>query len=294
MDVLRPQARAFVAVVQHGSVTSAAEQLGVSKSTVSQALKDMEENFGIRLLNRTTRQQSLTPIGERLYHRCCEILRSATALESDVHEYLAEPSGKFTIAAPQIAITAKIASTLSILCGKYPQLRPNLILEEKQSDLVEHKIDVAIRLGQLCDSELKAIKLGDIREIYCASPELLAGHGLTRRDAGCAESVAKLPFIANSWQSSRIELFRGIEISPTIVCSCSVAAYECTLRGAGFSRLPEAMADKAIADGRLCQLLPGSFELVSPLYALHPFGNLPPLAVRSFVEGLRSALKSST
>ncbi|MCE8510953.1 LysR family transcriptional regulator [Ruegeria pomeroyi] len=290
MDVLKPFARAFVQIVETGSITAAADSLGMAKSTISQALRDMEEGLGIRLMTRTTRRQSLTPIGHKIYLRCAEIVRMSQAVEADVYEFLSEPCGEFTVTAPQAAITAKIAPAITSLCRSYPGLRPNLIFEDTRLDLLEHRIDVAIRVGELSDSDFKTTRIGEMVEVLCLAPSLLERHGLSTGDLSSMEAIASLPFISNVWQGKTISLAAGLEAEPTVRCNSSVAILKCVMLGLGVARLPVAMVSDALDDGRILRALTDQYEIRSPIQALHPYGNLPPLTVREFLSSLRAVL----
>jgi DNA-binding transcriptional LysR family regulator len=167
----------FVKVVELSSFTAAAEALESSQSVVSKAVTRLEEKLGARLLNRTTRRLSLTEAGSELYRRSAHALEEIANAELDVARFQTEPRGVLRISAPMSFSILHLGGVLPRFTERYPGISIELKLDDRQVDLVEEAVDVAIRIGQLKDSALIARKIAPCRQLLCAAPSYLATHG---------------------------------------------------------------------------------------------------------------------
>jgi len=171
----------FVQVAESGGIGAAAERLGVAKSAVSRRLKELEERLGVRLVNRTTRQLSLTDTGKSYYERATQILadlEDADQTAAAVHGAL---SGRLKIAAPQSFGVMHLTPAVTSFLNNHPELWIDLDLNDRRVDLVNEGFDIAVRIGQLEDSSLIARRLAPVRNLVCASPGYLAEHGTPAR-----------------------------------------------------------------------------------------------------------------
>ncbi|WP_293146192.1 LysR family transcriptional regulator [Moritella sp.] len=174
----------FVSIVKHHGLAAAGRDLGLSPATMTTRLQALEERYGVKLLNRSTRHVSLTDSGE-LYHKACiEILDNVSATENLILNGVKEVKGSLKISAPKDIGKQYILPILSEFCKQYPEVVPYLYLNDDISNIAESGIDIVIRYGELADSSLISRRLSSSQRVLCASPEYLAKHGtpLTPQD----------------------------------------------------------------------------------------------------------------
>ncbi|MCK9684117.1 LysR family transcriptional regulator [Scleromatobacter humisilvae] len=197
MDDLKPLA-VFAEVVDAGSMSGAARRLGMSPSAVSQTIRALEQHGGVTLLHRSTRKLALTEAGERYYPHCQRMLEAARAAAQSLQQAREAPTGELRVSAP-VGFANHLAPALAPFLAEAPQLRLRLLVDDAMIDLIDARIDVAIRIGRLADSSWIARKLCDFETILCASPDYLARAGVP---------AAPLQLPAHQW------LAFGRELSP--------------------------------------------------------------------------------
>ena len=168
----------FVAVVESGGFSAASRALGVSKSAVSKRINQLESHLGVLLLHRTTRKLSLTEAGERYYEHAAQALSAAGKAEDAVTELQCEPQGKLKISSPMSFGRLHVAPLIPKFMQRYPKLQIDLVMDDRNIDLVAGGIDVAIRSGDMPDSTLIARKLAPLRQVLCASPAYIDRYGM--------------------------------------------------------------------------------------------------------------------
>ncbi|PSU48060.1 LysR family transcriptional regulator [Photobacterium frigidiphilum] len=167
----------FVSIVKHQGLAAAGRDLGLSPATMTARLQALEERYGVKLLNRSTRHVSLTDSGE-LYHKACiEILDNVSEAENLIQNGVKEVKGSLKIVAPKDIGKQYILPILSEFCKRYPDVVPYLYLDDHISNIAESGMDIVIRYGELADSSLISRRLSPSRRVLCASPEYLAKHG---------------------------------------------------------------------------------------------------------------------
>lgn len=167
----------FVRVVEAGSISAAAERLGVAKSAVSRRLSDLEARLGVQLLRRTTRRLNLTDTGRGFYDRCQRILADLEEAEAAVSQAHATLRGRLRVAAPLSFGLRHLGPAITEFMQQHPQVDFDLDFNDRQVDLLAEDIDVAIRIARLEDSSLIARRLWSSRLVLCASPGYLQAHG---------------------------------------------------------------------------------------------------------------------
>jgi len=170
----------FVRVAESGSMTRAAERLGVAKSAVSRRLAELEAHLGAQLLQRTTRRLTLTETGRSFYERCQRILADLEEAEQAVAQAQGTLRGTLRVAVPHSFGLLHLGPAISAFTETHPEIRFDLDFNDRQVDLVADGFDVAIRIAQLADSTLIARRLATVRHVVCASPDYLAAHGTPR------------------------------------------------------------------------------------------------------------------
>ncbi len=175
MDDLKPLA-VFAEVVDAGSMSGAARRLGMSPSAVSQTIRALEQHGGVTLLHRSTRKLALTEAGERYYPHCQRMLEAARAAAQSLQHARDAPTGELRVSAP-VGFAIHVAPALAPLLDAAPELRLRLLVDDAMIDLIDHRVDVAIRAGRLADSNWIARRLCDFDMILCASPDYLERRG---------------------------------------------------------------------------------------------------------------------
>lgn len=170
----------FVEVVETGSFTATAENKGLSRAVVSKYVMQLEEHLGARLLNRTTRQLSLTEIGRIYYERCKFILAEIEEAEACASEASGNPRGRLSVNAPMSFGVLHLGPAIAAYCKRYPLVQMALDLNDRLVDVVAEGYDVVIRIAQLRDSSLIAREIAPCRRVLCASPDYLKTHGVPK------------------------------------------------------------------------------------------------------------------
>jgi DNA-binding transcriptional LysR family regulator len=248
---------AFVAVIDTGSFSGAAERLGQTPSGVSRTIARLERQLGMTLIHRTTRRLDLTGEGGWLLARARRILADLDETESLAAHARAQPAGLVRVNAATPALDHLVAPLLADFLDAYPQVQVELASGETVVDLIEEKADVAIRIGQLPDSTLNARLLGRSRIRVLASPGYLARHGTPQQ----VEDLARhrlVGFVApaslNTWPL-RADTEEGWRITPHVTATCGETILHLALRGAGIVSLSDFLTRADVAAGRLVPLL---------------------------------------
>ena len=176
MDKLRAM-ETFVRIVERGSLTAAAESLQASLPSVVRTLAALEAALDVRLLNRTTRRIALTDEGREYYARCQRVLAEVDDAEAALSARRAVPKGRLRVTAPVMFGRLHVAPVLTAFAERFPAVKVELVLLDRVVDLVEEGIDVGVRIGQLPDSSLVAVPIGETRRVVCASPAYLKRAG---------------------------------------------------------------------------------------------------------------------
>ena len=278
----------FVAVVETGSFTAAAERLGITKAVVSQQVARLESEFRTSLLVRTTRKVRATEAGHAFYLRCAMILREAEDAFDELAETSAEPSGMLRLTAPVDYGVGAVVPAIASFVNRYPACKVDAVLSDQTLDIMAGNIELAIRVGWLAETGLQARKIGSFRQLLVASPTL------ARQVAGVSrpEDIASLPFIANTalrdhlnWNFSLNELERQtVHVQASIFLDATLAVREAACQGAGLSVLPDYVVADDLAAGRLLHILPQWHLPSGGIHAVFPAARFRPAKVRAFVD----------
>lgn len=250
--------RAFVAVVEAGSFSEAARRTGVSKAMVSKQIGQLETDLGARLLHRTTRRVSATSTGQAYFEQCLPLLAELDELDAAMRVNTAEPKGELRVTAPISFAELHLMQAVSDFSSRYPEVRLNLILSDRFVDLVDERIDVAIRIGDLEDSSLVARKLGETSPLLCAAPGYLEEHGEPTHPRQLSEHLC---VIDSNHPAGTLWTFRDandsitIDVNAKVTVNSARAAAELTLLGQGIGYLPSFAVADDIEQGRLVRLL---------------------------------------
>lgn len=281
----------FVRVVEAGSISAAAEQLNVAKSAVSRRLAELETRLGARLLNRTTRRLNLTGAGESFYQHCLRILGDLEEAEQAVCCDASTLQGTLRVAAPVTFGLVHLWPAVQAFMERYPQLLLSLDLDDRRVDLVEEGVDVALRIGNLADSSLRARRLCKIRMVLCASADYLARHGTpeTPEDLLNHQSLrySNVPE-SQSWQYRAADGTEGkVQVPVRLMASSGDVIRRALLAGFGVAVQPSFIVYEDIQAGRLLPLMQSyRWGMSLDAYALYPPTRYLSVRVRAFVDFL--------
>jgi len=280
----------FAAVAESGGFTAAAEQLGVAKARVSLAISRLESQLGASLFSRTTRRVALTDAGQALYARCVPQLRGMQEALTEL-----EQGGKGAALAGTLRISASVdhaVQSLSRVVADFSALHPALQVELRSSDrvadLVKEGSDVAIRLGWLRDSTLRATKLGEFEQMVVASPAYLAVAGTPRKPADLTgHSWVALTLLPAplTWKFTGPRGQSGtVRVAGRLRCDSSSTLRAMLQAGAGISTLDSLSAAEAVRNGSLVRVLDGWQLPRGGVYAVYAPGRHIQAKVRAFID----------
>ncbi|MCC4632702.1 LysR family transcriptional regulator [Xanthomonas dyei] len=290
----------FVAVVEAGSFTAAAERLGITKAVVSQQVARLEREFRTSLLVRTTRKVQPTEVGQEFYARCASILREAEHAFDGLADRSAEPSGMLRLTAPFDYGVGVVVPAIAAFTKRYPLCKVDAVLSDQTLDLMSSHIEVAIRVGWLAETSEQARKIGTFRQLLVAPASMAAE--LATLDSPA--DILSLPFVANTalrdhlrWTfSSDQRQTQVVHVQASIFLDATMAVREAVCQGAGVSVLPDYVVAADLTAGRLIEVLPHWHLPSGGIHAVFPAARYRPTKVRAFVDMLveREALRQST
>lgn len=282
MDRLRSM-EVFVGVVEAGSFTAAAKMFEMSVVMVGKHIAELEQRLGTRLLNRTTRRQSLTEIGEQYCEQCRQILAHVQSADSGALAMRSSARGILRISAPVAFGSALLAPSLPDYMAAHPEVSVDLELSERISDVVEEGLDAAIRIGRLEDSTMIARPLQPYGMVICAAPAYLSQHGTPRTPADLAHHQC-LDFL--HWRRVvRWRLNPSAAPKPSRFRSNNGQALkQMALNGFGLAMLAEIVVAEEIAVGRLVPVLRDFMPPMRPLHLIYPRGRQATPKLNSFVD----------
>lgn len=284
----------FIAVIEGGSISAAAEQAGQSPSAVSRTLARLETKLGTTLINRTTRRMSLTEEGKYFFERAKAILQDMEALEEHLAVRQQAPSGRLRINAASPFMLHAVVPYVAEFRQRYPDIFLELNTNDLIIDLLEENTDVAIRIGTLADSTLHARPLGSSPLNILASPAYLARHGTPERVEDLA-SHTLLGFTRNEglnqWPLRHVGGDR-LPIDPAVAASSGDTLRELALAGEGIVCLSHFMTHHDIHEGRLQVVLAGfNTGYRQPIHAVYYRNTQLALRIQCFLDFIQEKLK---
>lgn len=287
MDTLS-RMQAFIEVVDAEGFSAAARKLGRSKALMSKYVRELEDDLGILLLNRTTRQFSLTEAGQQYYDQATDILRRIGDLQESVRETGSGLRGRLRVSAPRSLTDLEIGLPIVEFAAAYPEITLELNLDDRIVDLVEDAYDVAIRISRLTDSNLIAKKLADFRLVLCASPSFIEKHGRPERPRDLLHFQA---IVDTNWKGRNNWILiddDGKEATITVTSLFEVnspeVAKRAALAGLGLTMVPLFSVEREIKNGALVSLLENRLPAGGGVYAVYPHRRHVPAKVRVFVD----------
>jgi DNA-binding transcriptional LysR family regulator len=293
MDRLR-EMEVFVAIVDRGSFTGAAEKLGMSAPAVSRALNSLEAHLGAQLLVRTTRSIRPTEAGMSYLDACRRVLDAVTDAEANVAVRQDNPVGTLTISAPVLFGQRFIAPLVAAFAQRYPELSVNAVYVDRTTRLLEEGVDVAIRIGHLGDSSIYAVPLGFVRRRTYAAPAYLAAHGEPAhpRDLASHHCVS-FTGVTNplEWSFYENGLRLAVRLRPRMVVNLAPAAVIAAVDRVGITQLYSYQAAPEVLNGTLLPVLTAFEPESTPVNLLHIERRGASGKIRAFVEFVTETLR---
>lgn len=289
------QMRMFARVVEAGSFSEAARQLGVAPSSVSRQVSDHEDALGVRLFHRTTRKLSPTEAGELYYDRVRRILDEIEDAKLALSEFDGRPTGVLRVTVPSGFGRQLVVAALPDFLAEFPSVRVILSMTDRQLDVVGEGIDVAIRMGKLPDSSLKLRKIGTSRRIVCASPSYLRKHGTPKQPAQLAEHNC-LTWRAhpgtNLWRFDGPRGKSEVRVSGSLFAKNADVLVSAAVAGLGIVLLPDWNMGLELREGRLQPILEryAAVPAATPIHAVFAPRRQAPAKVRAFTDFLATRL----
>jgi DNA-binding transcriptional LysR family regulator len=285
--------RVFVSVAKLGSFTEAARRLQLSPSVVTRAIAQLEDQLGLTLLLRTTRSLRLTERGEFYLESCQQILRDVDTAERRARGEHAEPHGSLKIAAPVVFGRLHVLPIVGRLLRDYREVVVDLTLSDRNVHLLEEGVDVAVRIGDLADSSLIAVKLGTVERVVVASPGYLKQRGEPKSPAQLAgHDIVAFEGIGAVDQWRFHPGGRSLRLEPKLTVNSvdtSIAAAEA---GIGITRALSYQVKASVAAGRLTPILQQFAPPPSPVNAIYPARRVASANVAAFVAAARDYFKA--
>lgn len=294
MDTLT-RIRAFIDVVEAEGFSAAARRNGRSKALLSKYVRELEDDLGALLLNRTTRQFSLTEAGHTYYRTASDILKEIDNLADLVRETNRDLKGTVRVSAPRTFTDADIGQSMVDFAIENPEIKLEITSDDRFVDLVEEGFDVAIRITELADSGLIARKLAPFKPYVCASPDFLKRYPDLKEPA----DLANVPCITdtnsrslNNWRFVNDDgVLQTITVKGPIEVNSPLAAIKATKAGLGISLVPDFVVWPMLKKKEVITLFEDRIPADAAIYAVYPHRRYLPAKVRAFVDYLAAWFK---
>ena len=287
----------LVAAVETGSLSAAGRKLGMPLPTVSRKLAELEAHLRTRLLNRTTRRLMLTEAGTAYLEASRRILDEVGNAERLATGEYSEPRGLLAITAPIVFGRLHVLPVVNEFLAKFPQIDVRLRLSDHNVRLLDEQIDVAVRIGRLSDSSLKATRVGAVRYVICASPGYLERRGVPKapKDLSALDCItfddAATAMVWTFATHTARRTVQSVQIRSRLSVNTAEAAIDAAIAGVGVARVLSYQAADAVARGKL-KIVLGAFEREPrPVNLVHAGQGLLPLKTRSFLEFAATELR---
>lgn len=293
-----PAVAAFARVARHGSFTRAADELDVSPSALSQTVRTLEAQLGVRLLNRTTRRVALTEHGERFLQQVMPGLQQIDAAFADLDYLRGRPSGTLRINLPAVAAEYLVNPHLPGFLARYPEVRVELFVDRALADIVAGGFDAGIRLGECLARDMVAVPVGPMqRQAIVAAPAYFARHGVPREPADLVGHDC-IRYRRSNGRLMPLEFTRDgrdfeVEVDGRLVVNDSEIGLDLLRRGVGMAQVFEWQVAADLAAGRLRRVLDDWMAPFPGWHVYYPAREHLPPKLRVFVDYLREALPAA-
>jgi DNA-binding transcriptional LysR family regulator len=283
----------LVRIVEAGSLSAAAAQLGTTQPTVSRRLQALERMLGAKLLQRSTHAMQLTEEGQRCFAHAKELLQNWDAFEADLRGSTDVPEGTLRVVVPHAMGQQQLVGPLADYLQRHPRVAVEWLLHDRTPDFIADGIDCAIHVGAVDDPSVVAVKLAEIPRIVVAAPAVLGDAALPAH----AAELAALPWLAlRTFYRNDITLRhtdgtqQRLALTPRMSTDSLYALRSAALLGLGVCVASSWAVAEDVAQGRLLHLLPAWRAEPLPIYLVYPYAHFYPAKLRRFVDILRPAL----
>ncbi|WP_133719242.1 LysR substrate-binding domain-containing protein [Methylocaldum gracile] len=285
----------YVAVVEAESFAGGARKLHMSPPAVTRAVAALEERLGVKLLNRTTRYVRMTEAGQKYYEDAKRIIALADEADNAALGINAEPRGQLTVTASVLFGRLYVMPGIVEYLRRYPAVEVNALFVDRVVNMLEEGVDVAIRIAELPDSSYRALRVGSVRQVLCASPDYLATHGVPHTPDDLLEHqiiLARGLNPNNEMRFLRDGLPRTLKLQPILSVSDNDSAASAAMAGLGITRLLSYQIAEPLQTGKLKIVLSEFESPPVPVHILHREGRHSSAKVRSFVDMTAERLRT--
>jgi len=293
------QLTAFVAVAEHRSFTRAATHLGISTPSLSQTIRSLEEQFGVRLLNRTTRSVALTEAGQELLDHLGPVMEGVDKADDAVNAFRDKPAGTLRLAVHPLAAVTVVAPLVARFSTEYPEIRLEICVDTVRKDIVSERFDAGIHPGNGVAQDMIAIPIGGrLRLSTVASPHYLARSGplsvpADLRHHNCIKYYCAGDKISDSWKFKKMDQQVEVEVEGSLNVNDLKLALHAGLDGLGVVQLPEVSVAPFVADGRLVPVLMDWSPQWTDFVLFYSSRRHVPVKLRALVDFIRRETKHS-
>jgi DNA-binding transcriptional LysR family regulator len=279
----------FLNAIEKGSLSAAARDMRVPVPTLSRKVADLEAQLGTQLLTRTTRKLILTDAGIAYAASARRILEQVDEAERQAAGEFTTPRGELVVTAPVLFGRLHVLPVIADFLAQFPEVNVRLMLGDRNVNLVDDQIDMAVRIGKLADSGMIATRVGSMRRVVCGSPELLERHGVPRTP----EELSRMPCVASIGVQTLASAWHfrlpgtGTEIEVPIfprLATTAEAAVDAAIRGVGFVCLRHYQVVDAVKCGKLRIVLKKYEPEAAPIHLIHATRGQMPLKMRRFLD----------
>lgn len=285
----------FVAVADAGSFTKAGTRLRLSPPAVTRAISALEQRLGARVFNRTTRSLAITEVGQRFLESARRVLADLDSAEKEAVGEAAMPQGRLTITASVTFGRSALASVVCAFLAQHPQVTASVLLLDRVVNLIEEGIDVAVRIGELPDSNLIARRIGAVHRVLVASPDYLARFGSPESPADLRRHsvIAFTGLMPNrEWRYLDGQKPGSVSLQPAFEINDAAAAIQAAEAGQGITIALSYMVSEQIRVGKLTPVLDAFTLPPQPVHLVHPHARLVAPNIRAFIDFAVPRLKT--
>jgi DNA-binding transcriptional LysR family regulator len=285
----------FIAVAEEKGFAGGARRLGVSPPTVTRAVATLEEHLGVKLFNRSTRFVRLSEAGQRYLEDARSVIAFANEADQAVLGVNADPRGTLSVTASALFGRMYVMPVIIDYMKRHPAMEVSAMFVDRVVNIVQEGFDVAIRIGELPDSSLKARKVASVRRVFCASPAYLAEHGTPRTPQALAEHriiVSQALNPTSEWRFLADKRPFTLKLKPNLALSDNISTIDAAVNGLGITSLFSYMIKPQLATGSLHVILEDHSLKPVPVHIVHNEGRYVPAKTRAFIDQLVEHLRS--
>ena len=293
MDKLR-QMQVFVTVAEESGFAAASRRLGISPPAATRAVATLEQALGVKLLKRTTRQTRVTEAGYRYQQDARRILDEVSAADAAAAGINATPRGRLSVTAPVMFGRMFVLPSILTYLEQYPTTGVDTVFLDRVVSLMEEGLDVGVRIGELPDSGMRAIRVGHVRRVLVAAPAYLERHDLPRSPEALNDHTliaSRAGDFSDHWRFGSATNERVVRVEPRLSVTTNDAAISAAREGLGITRVLSYQVASELTDGALTALLSEWEPPVLPIHIVHRDDRNPPAKVRAFIDLLAKNLR---